>query len=119
MSFLTSLNIHILRDMAREVEKLAPDAEVLRPNDSFSRSLEESLRMNGYEIIESGKKDGIAVVQRNGRHSERSNINLFHNDVGFDRSKYEPQLVQELAPNQARVVSTIYMTVAQKTQPHQ
>jgi ubiquinone/menaquinone biosynthesis C-methylase UbiE len=110
-------HIYILRDMAKEVERLAPDAEILRPNDDFSRSLEESLRKNGYKLIESGTKDGITIVQRNGRYKERPAINLFYNDVGFDRSKYDLQLAQELAPNQVKVVSTLYTTVAQKAQP--
>ncbi len=109
--------IHILRDLAKEVERLAPDAEVLRPNDSFYRNLEESLRREGYEIINSGTRDGIAIVQRNGRHRERPNINLFHNDTGYDRSRKDLQLAQELASDQVKVVSTLYTTVARKAQP--
>ncbi|MCH7568551.1 MAG: class I SAM-dependent methyltransferase [Nanoarchaeota archaeon] len=108
-------HMHILRNMAKEVERLVPDAKVLKLNDIFTRDLEESLRRNGYNIIDSGTRDGVAIVQRNGRHRERSDINLFHNDNGFDRSRNDPQLAQELGSNQVKVVSTLYTTIAQKS----
>lgn len=108
---------HILMDMAQEIQKHYPDAQVIRFNEFFFGNLESALKQSGYKIIESGKRDGIAVVQRNGRHAKRPNINLYHNDVGFDLSKYDSDIVRELKPEQVKVISTHYVTVAQKAQP--
>ena len=108
---------HILRDMAQEVQKHFPDAQVIEFNEFFFGNLESALRQSRYEIVEFGTRSGIAIVQRNGRHAERPNVNLYHNEVGFDRSKYDTTIAQELKPDQVKVISTLHIAVAKKAQP--
>ena len=86
----------------------------VRFTDSFRNLLEENLLRCGYKIVETGKKDGIAVVQRNGGYSDYPKLNVFHNDVGEDRSRFDPSLSRTLGKDKVKVISTLYVTVAQK-----
>jgi ubiquinone/menaquinone biosynthesis C-methylase UbiE len=110
-------NRDILIDMAQEVQRYFPDAQVVEFNDFFFKNLESALRRTGYEIVESGTRNGVAIIQRKGRYTERQDINLYHNDVGFDRSRYDPTVAQELEPGQVKVISTLYITIAKKAIP--
>ncbi|MBU3912519.1 MAG: class I SAM-dependent methyltransferase [Nanoarchaeota archaeon] len=83
-------------------------------NEYFKNNLEGSLEQEGYEILESANRDGVAVVQRNGRHSQNLKVNIFHNDVGNDRSKYDLEVGRELEPGKVKVISTLYLAVARK-----
>jgi len=83
-------------------------------NEYFKNNLERSLEQEGYKILESTDKDGVAIVQRNGRHSQNPKVNIFHNDVGNDRSRYDSEVERELEPGKVKVVSILYTAVARR-----
>ncbi len=104
----------ILHMYSHLVEKSGVRASPLRFNDDFKENLERSLDECGYRILESGKREGVAIVRRNGRHRQKPHINLFYNDVGGDRSRFEPKVISELGFNRVKVISNLYVTAAQK-----
>ncbi len=91
-------------------------AQSVRFLDFFKDSIEESLSCSGYKLLESGKQDGYADVQRNGKYSNRPQFNLFHNDIGVDKSRFDSDLTRNLGANEIRILSTLYVVVAQKIQ---
>lgn len=103
--------LRMASDITKESEV---DSERVEFNEYFKNNLEKNLVQEGYEIIESKDIEGVAIVQRNGRHSQNSKVNVFHNDVGNDRSRYDSKLATELKPEEVKVISTLYTTVAKK-----
>jgi len=106
-----------LRYDSERVRESGVSVQQLRFNDDFRNLLEENLSRSGYKIIESGKKEGIVEVRRNGRHREYPQFNVFHNDVGDSRNRFDPSLSKRLGTDNVKVISTLYVTVAQKAQP--
>lgn len=94
------------------------DVQVVRFNESFQNEFERALVNSGYQILESGKREGIATVQRNGRHSVYPQFNVFHSDVGLDKCRFDPSLVTELGSDKVKVIAEHYVVVAKKAQPH-
>ncbi len=102
------------RQLSDSVRDCGIKAKIIKMDTEFQRGLESSLISAGYEIIESENKSGVAIVQRNGRHAQNPEYNLFHNDVGQDMSKYDANLAKSLKPGQVKTISTMYVVVAEK-----
>jgi len=117
IGFRDSDFISILNKYSDFVYESGLDVQLIRFNDDFRRNLEQSLESSGYEILESGKKDGTVTVDRNGKYSDHPELNVFHNDVGIGRSNFDPSLSGKIGTDKVKVVSTHYVTVAQKVQP--
>ncbi len=105
----------VLRIASDWLKESGIDTQKVGFNEYFIKNIERNLVSGGYEIIESGNNQGVVVVKRNGRHSHSPQTNLFHNEVGYDFSRYDSALARELKPNEVKVVSELYTTVARKS----
>lgn len=103
-----------LKLLARAGQKLAPKARIINFENYFSSRLESALKQTGYEILESGNADGIAVVEREDRHSRNPRDNLLHNNAGWFRREFDAKTAKELEPNQVKLISTVKYAVAKK-----
>ncbi|MFC1734304.1 class I SAM-dependent methyltransferase [candidate division KSB1 bacterium] len=99
---------------SEDVRKSGVKTTILRFNDEFAEDLEKSLKSAGYRIVEAGNMDGLAIAQRNGRHSQNPEYNMFHNDLGLSRSRYDLGVAAELKPDKVKIVSTLYVAVGEK-----
>ena len=104
-----------LRDLSDIGVRLSSQAPVIRFEEYHLTNFELTLRKTGYNIVDSGKIDGIAVVDKSPALKIRDpKDNLYHNDVGRYRRKFDPRIVKELGLNQVKLVSTVQYLVAQK-----
>ena len=110
--------LHMLSDF---VERSGVDCPKIKFNDAFKEQFESALLKEGYKIIQSGAKSGIAIVERNDKHLEflikgehPENSNYFVNDIGEGFFAYDPKIEQELGPDKIKVRSNLYTVVAQK-----
>ena len=88
----------------------------IRYNKDFNQRLARGLEKNGYSILESGKKNGIAVVQRDSNpiYSTHGKENIFYNDQGIDKSRFDLDVFDELGPEKVKVVSRLDVVVARR-----
>lgn len=104
----------VLRMASDWLKESGIDTQKVGFNEYFRKNVERNLVSEGYELIESGNNLGFVVVKRNSRHSHSPQTNLFHNKVGEDFSRYDSALARGLKPNEVKVVSELYTTVARK-----
>ncbi|GEM_PF-5815933 len=104
----------VLRMASDWLKESGIDTQKVGFNEYFRDNIESSLVEEGYTIIESGNKQGAVIVKRNGRHSNFPEVNLFHNEVGEDISRYDPTLARELGLDEVKVISELYTTIARK-----
>jgi len=104
-----------LRDLSDIGVRLSSQAPVIRFDEYFLTNFESALRNTGYNIIDSGKIDGTSIVDKSPALKIRNpKDNIYHNDVGRYRRKFDSQLVGELVPNKVKLVATVQYLVAQK-----
>ena len=104
-----------LRELSDIGIRLSSQAPVIRFEEYHLTNFELTLRKTGYNIVDSGKIDGIAVVDKSPALKIRDpKDNLYHNDVGRYRRKFDPRIVKELEHNQVKLISTVQYLVAQK-----
>jgi len=90
------------------------DTALVRFNDDFKNNMEQSLRNTKFQILDSTNKDEGVIVERDGRYSDKPQLNVFHNSTGQDRSRLDQSIVGELGSDKVKVISTHYVAIAQK-----
>lgn len=110
-----SVSKQALRDLSDIGVRLSSQARVIRFEEYYFGNLESALKEKGYNIIESGKADGVAITEKGHALKVRDpRDNLYHNDAGRYRRSFYLQIANELEPNKVKLVSTVQYLVAQK-----
>jgi len=112
MCYRDIMNRGFLRMMSEWVQSSGVPTHPIRFNEHFRKRLKKGLLECGYTILQNGKRKGNVILDRTGVYAEHPDINVFHGDVGINRSRHDPELEVTLGEDKVKVISELYVVVA-------
>ena len=104
-----------LMDLSAIGVRLSSQAPVIRFDKYFWVNFTSALVKTGYITVDAGTINGTSIVDKSSALKIRdSKDNIYHNDVGRYRRKFDPKLVGKLELNKVKLVATVQYLVAQK-----